>query len=97
MTMNTFNAFCDNLNISVSVPAAHLTSNWNFPQISWLASSTEFADKDRFTTFVRTMGPYSKIGIAFVAIFERFGWKRVGLLHVHDGKISHSIFVYFGP
>ena len=41
------------------------------------------------------MGPYSKIGIAFVAIFERFGWKRVGLLHVHDGKISHSIFVYF--
>ena len=73
---------------AVSIPSAHLTSNWNFPQITWVATAHELSDKSKFSTYVRTLGPYSKIGIAFNAIFERFGWKRVGMLNVDLGKLK---------
>ena len=74
------------VSVSVCVPAAHLTSNWNFPHITWVASSGELSDKRRFSTLVRTFGPFSKIGFAFVAIFQKFKWKRASLLHTDYGK-----------
>ena len=69
----------------MSIPSAHLTCNWNFPQISWVSTSHELSDKTRFATYVRTIGTYSTAALAFVSLFEKFNWKRVGLLHVDKG------------
>ena len=81
-----------NLVFPASIPAAHLTSNWNFPEISWVSSTPELSDKNRFGTFVRTLGPYSKIGIAFQAVFERFKWRRVGIMHADEGMCVCGVY-----
>ena len=72
----------------MSIPSAHLTCNWNFPQISWVSTSHELSDKTRFATYVRTIGTYSTAALAFVSLFEKFNWKRVGLLHVDKGNFN---------
>ncbi|KAL3858493.1 hypothetical protein ACJMK2_013081, partial [Sinanodonta woodiana] len=63
----------------VSVPVGHLATFWNIPQISWASTTPELTDKSTFKTFVRTLGPFTKIGIAFVGLFTRFDWKLAGL------------------
>ncbi|KAL3858495.1 hypothetical protein ACJMK2_013083 [Sinanodonta woodiana] len=63
----------------ISIPVGHLTTFWNIPQISWASTSPELTDKSTFKTYIRTLGPFTKIGIAFVGLFNRFDWKLAGL------------------
>lgn len=72
--------------LPVTLPAAHLTSHWNFPHISWASNSFELSDKSLFTTFVRSIGPLSEVGKPLVALFSKYNWERLGLLYVDYGK-----------
>ncbi|XP_053376167.1 atrial natriuretic peptide receptor 1-like [Mercenaria mercenaria] len=74
----------------VTIPAAHLTSHWNFPHISWAANSYDLSDKTLFTTFVRTIGPLSETGKSLVTLFKIFDWSRIGLLYIDYGLCLYS-------
>ncbi|XP_060579361.1 atrial natriuretic peptide receptor 1-like [Ruditapes philippinarum] len=74
----------------VTVPAAHLTSHWNFPHISWAANSYDLADKTLYTTFVRTSGPLSQSGRSLVTMFQIFDWTTIGLLYIDYGLCLYS-------
>ncbi|KAL4223570.1 Metabotropic glutamate receptor 5 [Mactra antiquata] len=71
----------------ISVPAAHLTAYWNFPQISWAANSFELSDKSLFKTFVRSTGPLSEVGKSLVVLFKTYQWDRIGLLYIDEGSV----------
>lgn len=61
-------------------PAAELASFWNKPLVTWVATSPEFNDKTVFTTMGRTLGPFSKMGIFLVEVFQQYNWRKVVIL-----------------
>ncbi len=66
--------------ISAAKPVAQLASFWNKPIISWVASDPIFNDKSIYTTFGRTLGPFSKMGTFLVDVFKQYNWRTVAVI-----------------
>ncbi|XP_052799234.1 receptor-type guanylate cyclase gcy-13-like [Mya arenaria] len=74
----------------ITVPAAHLTSYWNFPMITWIANSFELSDKNLFSTLVRTVGPLSESARLIVTMFNTFNWTKIGNLYLDFGLCLYT-------
>ena len=59
---------------------AELASFWDKPMISWVATDPMFNDKSIYTTFGRTLGPFSKMGSFLLEVFLQYGWRRVAVI-----------------
>ncbi len=66
--------------ISAAKPVAELASFWDKAIISWVATDPMFNDKSIYTTFGRTLGPFSKMGSFLVEIFKQYNWRRVAVI-----------------
>ncbi|XP_022107598.1 atrial natriuretic peptide receptor 2-like [Acanthaster planci] len=64
----------------VCEPVGLLASAWNLPMVSWGCSSLVLSNKDDYNTFVRTVGPYTKMARMFTKIMRSFSWTRTVIL-----------------
>ena len=49
----------------------------NIPIISWIATASDLSDRKRFSTLVRTLAPFSKLGEFFLEVLRFYGWNQV--------------------
>ena len=61
---------------------------WNMPIVTWVAMSSQFANKKAYPTLGRTMGSFAKMGGFLATVFRRCGWQRVGFL-----SSSHKVII----
>ncbi|XP_077993200.1 atrial natriuretic peptide receptor 1-like [Glandiceps talaboti] len=58
-----------------------LASYWNISYICDICSDLGFLDKVwNYATMIRLFGPFAKLGGFGVAIADKFGWSRIGLI-----------------
>ncbi len=88
---------------------AELSSVLDIPIISWVAADADFNDKTVYTTLMRTLGPFNKMGYFLVKIFRQFGWSRVVVISseeflwmdagkaVRDAFEEHDITIAYEP
>jgi len=65
-----------------------MASFYDIPVISWVATDPDFDDKVTYSTLVRTLGPFSKLGVFLLEIFIQYNWRRVVV-------ISSNYLLYF--
>ncbi|CAH1773110.1 unnamed protein product [Owenia fusiformis] len=63
-----------------AVPVGHLASFWNIPMFGHASTDPVLSNKRLFTTLLRLLPPYNKMGSAFVEIFKFYGWRRCVML-----------------
>ncbi|KAK3097147.1 hypothetical protein FSP39_006819, partial [Pinctada imbricata] len=51
-----------------------------FPHISWASSSVTLSDKNTFSTLIRLMPTYNKIGKAVAGILNYFSWNQLSII-----------------
>ncbi|XP_027052498.1 atrial natriuretic peptide receptor 1-like [Pocillopora damicornis] len=61
-----------------------LAGKWNLPVISWGCMSAHLSNRNTFPTFVRTVGPYTKMEKLLKRLMEHFNWKRVAIIASTD-------------
>ena len=66
----------------VSVHAAcravsEVSSFFNIPLISWVATDPDFDDKIAYSTLSRTLGPFSKLADFLLEHFLQYNWRRI--------------------
>ena len=44
---------------------------------SWVATDPDFDDKVAYSTLSRTLGPFSKLAVFLLEVFQQYNWKRV--------------------
>jgi len=77
---------------------AEATSFFDRPLISWVATDPDFDDKISYSTLSRTLGPFSKLAVFLLEVFQQYNWKRVVvissnyLLYWDAGKAVRKIF-----
>ena len=75
-----------------------MASVFDIPVISWVATAPILANKQRFSTLTRTLGPVSKVAIFLLEILRFYDWHRVCLisseyLHYQDvADAMHDVF-----
>ena len=62
------------------VPASNLLSYWDIPMLSHACLDPQADDKAVHNTLIRILPSYSKIGEAFVKVFQHYGWTRAVLM-----------------
>jgi len=66
--------------------------------ISWVATDPDFDDKVAYSTLSRTLGPFSKLAVFLLEVFQQYNWKRAVvissnyLLYWDAGKAIRKIF-----
>ncbi|XP_067888625.1 atrial natriuretic peptide receptor 3 isoform X2 [Heterodontus francisci] len=80
-----------------AAPVARLASHWNIPMVSAGALASGFAHKvPEYTYLTRVSPSYSKMGEMFLAMFQRYRWKRVALLYAEDFEERTCFFTMEG-
>lgn len=59
---------------------AELASFFRIPVITWVATDPDFNDKIAYSTLIRTLGPFSKMGQFMAEVFKQYNWRRVVML-----------------
>ncbi|XP_072032781.1 gamma-aminobutyric acid type B receptor subunit 2-like [Amphiura filiformis] len=60
---------------------------WNLVQVSFAAMSPRLSDRATYPKFFRVFPPFSMLNQVSVAMFKKFNWKKIAILH-H----SHEVF-----
>lgn len=61
-------------------PVARFSFHWNIPVISAAALVSAFSDKQEYRLLTRISGSYVKVGEFFIQIFNKFNWRKSGLI-----------------
>ncbi|XP_077996423.1 atrial natriuretic peptide receptor 1-like [Glandiceps talaboti] len=75
---------------SGTIPVATLTSSWNLPHLTWVSTSSELADKSRFTTLGRTLPDFSKLAPFILELFYYFKWNRAVVLWSRSAPLCQN-------
>ncbi|XP_062609740.1 atrial natriuretic peptide receptor 2-like [Saccostrea cucullata] len=59
---------------------AYVTPYYNIPHISWGTTDPTFSKKDIFKTFVRLRTTFNKVGLATIALYTKFNWRKTAVL-----------------
>ena len=65
---------------SAAINAGKIISFWNLPHLSYSSPDPELADKDMYTTLVRMISPFNRLGSAMVDIFQYHGVSELCIL-----------------
>ena len=57
---------------AAAINAGKIISFWNLPHLSYSSPDPELADKDLYTTLVRMISPFNRLGSAMVDIFAHY-------------------------
>ena len=57
---------------SAAINAGKIISFWNLPHLSYSSPDPELADKVMYTTLVRMISPFNRLGSAMVDIFAHY-------------------------
>ena len=77
---------------------SEVSSFFDRPLISWVATDPDFDDKVAYSTLSRTLGPFSKLADFLLEVFLQYNWRRVVvissnyLLYWDAGKAIRKIF-----
>ena len=69
---------------------SEVSSFFNIPLISWVATDPDFDDKIAYSTLSRTLGPFSKLADFLLEVFLQYNWRRVIV-------ISSNYLLYLEP
>ena len=61
-----------NLIFPAAINAGKIISFWNLPHLSYSSPDPELADKEMYTTLVRMISPFNRLGSAMVDIFKHY-------------------------
>ena len=62
------------------MPGGYLAAHWDKPMISFACGESTLSDKEKYPTFIRTVGTFAQSGKFFLKIMEKYKWDRVGIL-----------------
>ncbi|XP_078406885.1 atrial natriuretic peptide receptor 3 isoform X3 [Cetorhinus maximus] len=80
-----------------AAPVARLASHWNIPMLSAGPLASGFAHKvPEYSYLTRVSPSYSKMGEMFLAMFQRYRWKRVALVYAEDFEERTCFFTMEG-
>ncbi|XP_051888980.1 atrial natriuretic peptide receptor 3 isoform X1 [Pristis pectinata] len=80
-----------------AAPVARLASHWNIPMVSAGPLASGFAHKvPEYSHLTRVSPSYSKMGEMFLAMFQRYRWKRVSLVYAEDFEERTCFFTVEG-
>ncbi|XP_067841318.1 atrial natriuretic peptide receptor 3 isoform X1 [Heptranchias perlo] len=80
-----------------AAPVARLASHWNIPMVSAGPLASGFAQKvPEYSYLTRVSPSYSKMGEMFLAMFQRYRWKRVALVYAEDFEERTCFFTVEG-
>ncbi|XP_038646699.1 atrial natriuretic peptide receptor 3 isoform X2 [Scyliorhinus canicula] len=80
-----------------AAPVARLASHWNIPMVSAGPLASGFTHKvPEYSYLTRVSPSYSKMGEMFLAMFQRYRWKRVALLYAEDFEERTCFFTMEG-
>ncbi|XP_078078249.1 atrial natriuretic peptide receptor 3 isoform X2 [Mustelus asterias] len=80
-----------------AAPVARLASHWNIPMVSAGPLASGFANKvPEYSYLTRVSPSYSKMGEMFLAMFQRYRWKRVALVYAEDFEERTCFFTMEG-
>jgi len=77
---------------------SEVSSFFDKPLISWVATDPDFDDKVAYSTLSRTLGPFSKLADFLLEVFLQYNWRRAVvissnyLLYWDAGKAIRKIF-----
>ena len=77
---------------------SEVSSFFNIPLISWVATDPDFDDKIAYSTLSRTLGPFSKLADFLLEHFLQYNWRRIVvissnyLLYWDAGKAIRKVF-----
>ena len=57
---------------SAAINAGKIISFWNLPHLSYSSPDPELANKNLYTTLVRMISPFNRLGSAMVDIFAHY-------------------------
>lgn len=75
---------------ATTIPSARLAQLYEYPLVSYFASSEELADNSQFSYFLRTIPPDGLQGGAIVDLLETYNWNYIGLVHSIDSYGIHG-------
>ena len=52
------------------MPVAELASSWEKLIVSWIGTDPLLSDKNKYTTLVRTLGPFDKMATFLLDVFR---------------------------
>ena len=81
----------------VLAPVARFSTVWNIPVITTAGHNDNFDHKlPHYKLLTRMNGSYSQIGLIFLQMLKKFGWKVVGFIyHNFDDRVLGNSNCYF--
>ncbi len=67
------------------IPIGYYIAEKNVPFYPLACTSPKLADKESFSTLVRLVATYNKMGQAFLELCRHYGWRRLSLLTLDTG------------
>ncbi|KAK6325016.1 hypothetical protein J4Q44_G00043580 [Coregonus suidteri] len=81
--IRNYSAFIGPACSEVCAITAKLAAFWNIPVVSPTCADQQFLIKKAYPTLTRVFGPFTKMGLFFVKICEKFGWRRISIIYDH--------------
>ena len=66
-------------------PTGYYIAHKNIPMLPMVCTDTELQDKNVFSTLIRLVSTYGKMGRAFRQIFQFYGWNRMAMMTREGG------------